>query len=101
MTNNDIASVFDIKTTESPKILQTDDEILSMIQRCIDLKKRSNRMPYSRYMPCLCGTNSRERWFSKEGVRLVCRNCGLSVDGANEADAKRRWNEYMKGEVKC
>lgn len=96
MTNFDIADLFGIKTTEASKVLKNDDEILAAIQRYIDHKKPLNKTPYSRYEPCLCGTNRRDKWFSTEGVKLVCKNCGLSVSGNNEADAKRRWNNYMK-----
>ena len=96
MTNNDVLDALGIKSTCPSVILRNEDEILDFIRNSIDQIKPKNRVPYSQFVPCICGTNRRERWFSKEGVRYVCKNCGLSVDGANEADAKRKWNAYMK-----
>lgn len=97
MTNNDVLGALGIKTSLMSVELKNDDEILDFIRNSIDLIKPKNRSPYIHFIPCICGTNRRERWFSKDGVRYVCKNCGLSVDGANEADAKRKWNEYMRG----
>lgn len=96
MTKHDIAEIFGIKVDDQPKEL-TDDEILMVIRECVKMKNPSNKIPYARFEPCLCGCNRRERWFWESGMKLVCKNCGLSVTGNNEQDAKRRWNEYMKG----
>ena len=73
-----------------------------------ELKAEAKRMGYSlikrpkaeRFLPCLCGKNRRERWYTNNedwSVKLVCYYCGLSVTGKNEKDAKRKWNEYMRG----
>ena len=61
-----------------------------------------NRKPYTRFKPCTCGANRRDRWYgnSRETgnpyVMLICKNCGMSVYGNNEEDAKRKWNEQIE-----
>lgn len=72
------------------------DEALKMGIKALEKQTK----PYERFEPCLCGCNRRERWVGvsdgKGFVRYVCMKCGLSVDGKNGADAKRKWNEYMR-----
>lgn len=96
MTNIDVLNALGIKSTCPSVILSNEDEILDFIRNSIDQIKPKNRVPYSQFVPCICGRNRREKWISTDEVRYVCRNCGLSVVGTNEADAKRKWNAYMK-----
>lgn len=63
------------------------------------VKRKQNEV----FLPCICGANRREMWHTTNEdwkIKLVCYKCGLSVTGKNMADAKRRWNEYMKHERK-
>lgn len=74
-------------------------------EQITEIIKAITHKPYERFLPCkYCGCNRRATWFgtySATGdtfVRLVCRGCGLQIDGKNEADAKRKWNERMREE---
>lgn len=57
---------------------------------------------FEKLLPCTCGFNRRERWeclvCGQWVIELRCKNCGKSVQGRNEADARRNWNRMMKGE---
>lgn len=63
--------------------------------------KLVKRKQTEKFLPCICGCNRRESWYSNNEdweVKLVCYRCGLSVTGKNEKDAKRKWNEYVRAE---
>lgn len=73
-----------------------------------ELKAEADKLGYrltkktqnEKFLPCICGCNKRDTWHSiseEWRVKLVCRKCGLSVTGKNEKDAKRNWNDYMRG----
>ena len=58
---------------------------------------------YERFLPCKCGCNRRAHWscgWAKGNgyILLKCSRCGFSVKGDTEAEAKRNWNEAIKGE---
>lgn len=60
------------------------------------LVKKSTREPL---LPCTCGVNSRDMWFStSEGRKVfyVCHGCGREVYGKNQADLRRNWNKTIK-----
>lgn len=93
--------------TEAIEILNTydltddneDEEFKEALGMAIKALEKQTK-PYERFEPCLCGCNRRDKWVGfgggEEFVRYVCMKCGLSVDGKNGADAKRKWNEYMR-----
>lgn len=55
-------------------------------------KKRESRA----MLPCRCGGKLREHWYGIDSESLVCKRCGFSVIGKNNADVIRRWNEAVK-----
>lgn len=55
-------------------------------------KKRESRA----MLPCRCGGKLREHWYGIDSESLVCKRCGFSVIGKNNADAIRKWNEAVK-----
>ncbi len=59
--------------------------------------------PYERMLPCTCGCKQRDYWWCvnpKDGNPsvLVCKKCGKTASGKSKAEAKRNWNEMIKGE---
>lgn len=85
----------DIEKTMKEKIFA-----FNMAIDALDKAEKATVKPYERFEPCLCGCNSREHWSGvrngKSYVRLECKRCGASVEGKNEADAKRNWNAYIR-----
>lgn len=55
-------------------------------------KKRESRA----MLPCRCGGKLREHWYGIDSESLVCKRCGFSVIGKNNADVIRRWNEAVR-----
>ena len=55
-------------------------------------KKRESRA----MLPCRCGGKLREHWYGIDSESLVCKRCGFSVIGKNNADVIRKWNEAVK-----
>ena len=72
-------------------------ELLFEAITLIESKKK-----YERFLPCICGRNSRSTWFGAskdaERIKLVCNGCGRFATGKNEADAKRNWNKMIRGD---
>ena len=47
-------------------------------------------------LPCKCGYKSRARYYSAGGfVTVKCNNCGFSVTGRTEANARLNWNKAI------
>lgn len=68
-----------------------------------ELKKIANEMGYNiikkqeyiKLLPCKCGCNQREHWYSTEGYYLVCKKCRTSVFGRTERDVRLNWNRMV------
>ena len=89
MSNQDMVEVL--------KKHMTEDYVAPHVKMALsEAIKKLTPKKYEKFLPCLCGKNARDRWYSKGEVKLVCKYCGLSVSGKNGADAKRRWNDYMR-----
>lgn len=66
-------------------------DALSFIEEQKPKKRESRAM-----LPCTCGGKLREHWYGIDSESLVCKRCGFSVIGKNNADVIRRWNEAVK-----
>ena len=75
-----------------------------------ELKKIANEMGYNiikkqeyvKLLPCKCGCNSREHWFSiNEGIAYiyVCKKCGATAKGRTDREARLNWNRMVKGDT--
>ena len=77
-----------------------------------ELKAEANAHGYNlipqkkqeKFIPCTCGCNRREHWIrwvdGGTETTLKCCKCGKSASGMSEAEAKRNWNEMIRGELK-
>ena len=59
--------------------------------------------PKEKLLPCTCGHNRREHWYSldkhgREVKELRCARCGKSVTGVSDRDAIKKWNAMVRGE---
>lgn len=55
--------------------------------------------PYTRMLPCTCGSKRRSLWHCPKGNYLVCNRCGKrSRLGINERQAREFWNEMIIAE---
>lgn len=63
------------------------------------VKKR----PKEKFLPCLCGGNRRQLSYypnKVDGLKhvYICKRCGhMGPFGENPTDAKRKWNEMIRG----
>ena len=58
--------------------------------------------PREKLLPCICGCNRREHWFTcAKGVKYVvlkCVRCEREASGQSEREAIHNWNEMIRGE---
>ena len=69
-----------------------------------ELRAEANKLGYNiipkpeyiKFVPCICGHNRRQLWFTPNGMKYECKNCGMtSPEGKTERDAKKKWNEMI------
>ena len=72
----------------------------------IEAKRHGYRLnkitPYEKFIPCKCGCNRRNvyygfEWETGDYVAYECKKCKAYIKGKNNNDAKRVWNEKMRG----
>lgn len=71
------------------------DDAISMI----DATPTYHRPKVEPLLPCKCGCERREHWFSgnfEMPEMLKCMKCGFAVKGKNKADVRREWNKAVK-----
>ena len=68
----------------------------SMGYNIIPIKKQE------KLLPCVCGCKRRSHWNTYvKGILYVtlrCENCGKSVSGRTEQQARSNWNEMIRSE---
>lgn len=52
--------------------------------------------PYTKFLPCVCGKNSRGLWYGKDGCFYQCNGCGRKSPWApTKEGAKMAWNDMI------
>ena len=56
--------------------------------------------PLEKLLPCVCGCRYRERWSGTHDRKIifVCHKCGLEASGRTEREARRNWNDLVRGD---
>lgn len=55
------------------------------------------KQEYIHLLPCVCGHNSRTRWWRMDGSFYECNQCGRRAPiGSTEAEAKTNWNKMVE-----
>ena len=58
--------------------------------------------PKEKLLPCACGSKRREHWSTYEKGKnytvLRCEKCGRGASGRTEREARRNWNDMVRGD---
>ena len=77
-----------------------------------ELKAAADELGYSlikkryteNFLPCTCGHNRRSHVYSYTHGEychtLQCKNCGRSVTGSSDSDARIKWNNIIREETR-
>lgn len=91
---------------EAEHCLETTEAFVDLIDAQPTIDARIRKRP-EKFRPCTCGCNRRTHSYlyrmssREESVVLQCMKCGFSVEGKNEMDARRKWNEMIREKSTC
>ena len=90
---------------EAEHCLETTEGFIALIDMQPTVDATVIKRP-EKFIPCTCGCNRREHHYvynmssREESVILKCMKCGYSIQGKNEMDARRKWNEAIRDKDK-
>ena len=91
---------------EAEHCLETTGAFVDLIDAQPTIDATVRKRP-EKFIPCTCGCNRREHHYvykmssREESVILKCMKCCFSVEGKNEMDARRKWNEIIREKSTC